>query len=115
MALIDFLKNTATITRQESINDNWIVKKTTTTIYTNIPCYIYNSTAKLDETNLSENTQLWNIKMLVEANKTNIKKGDLVLVNDPDLWTIWNYQINFVKMNRLNNWNDSIELTLSSI
>lgn len=114
--LDEFLKNTCTITRETEINDNWEVSKSITTIYSNIYCQIYEVTSGLDLTNLAENTPNNKWKIILEANKINVKLWDIIAISDKRFWNIWKYQIiKPPKMNEFTSWDDSIQLECKSI
>lgn len=114
--LTQFLNNTCTITSKTLINDNWVEKKTITTIYSNIACHIYNNWWDVEDTNISVNTKNINWTVILEPNKTNVRVWQYIQITDPALWTLWNYEIKTIKMNRLiNGTNDSIQLSCSSI
>ena len=114
--LQDFLNNTCTIKQITTTIVGWESVKTETAIYTNISCYYYRASARLDETNLAENTNLSSYKVILEPNRTLVRRWMFIDVSDPDLWNIWKYKIEDVKLNRLIDWSkDSIELTISAI
>lgn len=114
--LEDFLQNTCNITRKIETNDNWIVKKTTQNIYSNIKCQIYAVSSWLNLTNIWENTPNNNWSIILEPNKTNIKLWDIIEITDSHFWTIGKYQIvKPPKMNEFTWWEDSIQLEAKSI
>ena len=114
--LQDFLNNTCTIKQITTTLVGWESVKTETAIYTNISCYYYRASARLDETNLAENTNLSSYKVILEANKTLVRQWMFIDVSDPDLWNIWKYKIDWVKVWRLiDGSRDHIELVVSAI
>ena len=117
MALIDFLDNTCSIVRIDTVLSWWKENKTEVPIYTNIPCHYYKTTARLNDTWLSDNTQLTNYKVIVEPDKINIRQEMIITIDDPDFGTIWEFIIKTQpKMNRLiNGSNDSIEFSIKPV
>jgi len=116
MALIDFLSQTCNVVEKVKVITWWEEIVTDTPIYTWIDCYYYSYKAKTDYTDSSLNTDVAKYKVLLEPNKTLIKKDMYIIINDLDLWNIWTFIIEWVKMNRLSDWSkDSIELIIKSI
>lgn len=115
--LSQFLNHKATITRKSLVNTDWIEKEINTTVYLNIPCHIYRPSGRLDDTNVSVNTKLDSLKVMVEWTRTNIKISDYIEITDPDLWMVGKYQVIIPpKANRLiNGVLDSIELLVNAI
>ena len=114
--LQDFLNNTCTIKQITTTLVGWESVKTETAIYTNIRAYYYKSTAKFTESNLAENTNLSNYKVILEPNRTLVKRWMFIDISDPDLWNIWKYKIEDVKVWRLiDGSRDHIELVISAI
>lgn len=114
--LANFLNQTANIVQINKTNSWWEEIKTETRIYTWISCYYYDSNQVLNETDLANNTDLSWFKVILEPNKTLVRKEMQIEIIDPDLWNIWEFIITWVKVNRLINWaKDSIELNIKKI
>lgn len=114
--LSDFLKNTCNITRKIASNTNWLVSKTTQTIYTWIKCQIYQVSWNLPLTDISQNTPNNSWKIILEPDKVNVKLWDIIEILDTRFWTIGKYQIvKPPKMNEFISWEDSIQLECNSI
>jgi len=116
MSLQQFLNNTCTITKTTKTVDWWESTKTTEEVYTDIKCYYYWKITKLNETGLSENTELNKYRVILESSNTDIKSWMYITIKDQDLWDIGRFLIISVKMNRLSDWTkDSIELNIKNI
>jgi hypothetical protein len=102
--LTDFLDNTCNIVEKAKVITGWEEIITDSTIYTWIKCHYYSYNASLDETDSALNTDTARYKVLLEPSKTLVKKNMVIIIIDPALWTIWNFLIEWVKMNRLINW-----------
>ena len=115
MSLIDFLNNTCNIKQTSITNNNWIQSKSTTSIYTWIPCHIYSAWWVISDTDVSVNTHKNEWAVILQPDKTNVKAGQIIEITDPDLGVLGTYQITSIKMNRLINWsNDSLQLYIKS-
>ncbi len=116
MSLTNFLSQTADIIEKVKTIVWWEEVITNNTIYTWIKCYYYSYNASLDETDSSLNTDTAKYKVLLEPSKVLIKKDMHIIINDSDLWAVWNFIVEWVKMNRLSDWsNDSLQLKIKSI
>ena len=113
MALNDFLNQTCTIKQTVKSIVWWEETKTETTIYSWIPCYYYNQSQRLNETENAINTDLSSYKVIIQPNRTLVRPEMIVEITDSDLWSIWRFKIEWVKINRLYDWSkDSIQLSL---
>lgn len=111
-----FLNNTCDIVEKQTTMSWWEQVITDNLVYSWIKCHYYNNTPSLKETDSSLNTDTNSHKVIVEPNKTNIKKGMYITINDPELWTVWIFIIEWIKMNRLIDWsNDSLQLKIKAI
>lgn len=114
--LTNFLNNTLYIIEKQTTMSWWEQVITDNPIYTWIKCHYYSYTATLKATDSSLNTDKTQHKVIVEPDKTNIRKGMYITINDADLWEIGTFIIEWVKMNRLIDWsNDSLELKIKAI
>ena len=111
--LNDFLNQTCTIQQVNKTLVGWEEQITFTNIYTSIPCYYYKASQVVRETNEAINTDLSSYKVMLEPSRTNVRPLMIISITDTDLWNIWKFLIEWVKVNRLINWSrDSIEITL---
>ena len=70
----------------------------------------------MTDTNASSNTELAWIKVILQPDKTLVKIWMYLYLNDPDLWLIWKYTIEWVKMDRfISTGNEEIVLTCKKI
>lgn len=113
MALNNFLNQTANIT-SKVISIVWGEEQVSfSPVYTWIPCYYYKASQRLNETNQALNTNLSSYKVMLEANRVNVRENMIIEIIDPDLWNLWKFLIEWVKVNRLIDWTkDSIELNI---
>lgn len=117
MSLLQFLNNTCDVIEKQITMSWWEQTITDNTIYSDISCYYFTSTTNISNTTESSlNTQLDRTRVIVEPNKTDIKKGYHIIIKDPDLWEVWEYIIESIKMNRLaNGTNDSLECKVKAV
>lgn len=116
MALLNFLNNTCDIVEKIRTMSWGETVKTDNPIYTGVKCHYYSYNAKLNETNSALNVDTAKYKVLLEPNKTLIRKGMYITIFDSLLWTIGIFIIEWVKVNRLSNWTaDSVELKIKAI
>ena len=114
MPLNQFLSQTCTIFEKQVDNSGIEPIVTIVDIYTNIPCYYYkkgSSSWNISDTKLASNTNLNEYKVMLEPSRINVRQWMSITITDPDIWDIWTYKIEDVKVNRLiDNSLDSIEL-----
>lgn len=115
--LRDHLNHTFTSKRKTTTNTDWIERVVESQIYVDVPCHIYKPSGRFGETNLSVNTQLDSWTVLTEWQYVNLKIWDFLVITDPDLWVIGDYEIQTPpKVNRLSNGKvDSIQFSVYAI
>lgn len=117
MISIDRLPQTCDIIETSIIITPWgEEQKTENTVYSWIACYLYGQGGNIDDTTLAEDTDLTSAKLLIEWDKSLIRKDMKVIVTDPDIWIIWTYSIQVVQPTRFSdNVVESYQLKLKSI
>ena len=91
--LTDFLTQSCTISRQSSVNTDGIIKKSTTAVYTYIPCYSYSYNGTLPNTDIAQDTSREGKVVIVEPDKTDIQQGDILELSDVNIGSLGKYQI----------------------
>lgn len=111
--LEDFLNQTCSIT-SKTISVVWWEETTTfTPVYTSIPCYYYQQSQTLKVTDEALNTDVSDYRVIIEASRVNVRKDMIIEISDPNIWNIWKYLIEWVKVNYLIDWSiDSIQLII---
>jgi len=81
--MLMLLPDTCTIKRPVIIRSDGEDSKSYTTIYDNIKCRYYQWKIKLQNDDLSQQTELWTYKVILEKDKT-IYRKDLLELNSED-------------------------------
>jgi hypothetical protein len=116
--LNNYLSNTCTVTRKQTSLSAWGVSSITqTTIYTNIPCYVWQSKGSVYDSTLAVYTKENTLNMIVWPERLEIKQGDTITLTDSDLGNMWSYEVQTQpKINRdPQNKPDSIQFIIKSI
>jgi len=87
------------------IIDLWAEKqKQYFSMYSNIKCHSYKKSIWLKQTDLSQETEVWKIKILIEPDKTLVEKNQILFLSDETLWELWKYLIENIIPNRNRKW-----------
>lgn len=115
MVLNDFLTQTCSIYSITRTNNKWTQEISKVAIYSNIPCFMYKDNRKQSINSISSENQTWEITLMLEKDKINVKKSYRVEVVDPDLWNLWEFIIENVDKHRSFTWISAISLLLNRI
>lgn len=115
MSLKRFLNQTCKIYSVTRTNNKWTQETVKTLVYNNIKCFLYEEKRKQQVDSISSENQLGNIVLLLEPSKTSVKKSFRVVVDDTDLWNLWEYIVEVVEIHRSFTWIWWISLILKKL
>lgn len=116
MPLLNFLNQTATVFEKNIVKVWWDETIVTNNIYIWIKCYYFKDKQSVWDTDISVNTDKSKYKVMIEPNRTNTRLWQYITISDSDIWTIWTFLIEWVKVNRLYDWtNEAITLNIKRI
>jgi len=111
-----FFTQTCTISSFAEWNVNGELQKQYTAVYTNIACTFYKVWTKIVDNWSVRESQVWDIKVMIEWDKVNVKKDYRLSLSDASIWALWDYLIMSVKPNRFaSGLVRSIELTCKKL
>lgn len=113
--LLDFLEQTCTIQSFSKVNNNGTVEKVYTSIYTDIPCFVYRDKRTQDVDSRSTESNVGDIYVIIEPDKTNVRKDHRVFVTDPDFGSLGEYIVEEPERHRSFTGIDGITLRLKKI
>ena len=111
-----FFDKLCNISQHTASYTSWEYTETVVVIYSSIACDFYKSISQgqIYQDNFTVEATDNNYTLVLEWDKTNVKRGYVVEIIDSTIWVYWKYIIDDILPYRDMNWNiDNIEIKLS--